>query len=361
MNKHIQRWAIFTISILLLLSNPIHSYSNTVLDEANKVLQKSLTVYELDQEIARLNTQQMEISKQMENTSVELAAKTEQVQQTRQHSDKVVRAYYMGDRGSFWMLLFSAKSFSDALVIFDYLSMIVQHDQKLLAKYKSAYQELSQVQTLLEKSRTELSRVKNDLITQRDKAVTLQNEIDAQLLASSNAEALKRQMEQLTRSWQDQGVPLFQRYLQSISDVVQLLPEWIGSVGSSKAFTGSLLSPVFQMTDTELNTFFRSKNPIFSNISFEFADGQLLAQGRDGDHKMSMKGHYTIVNIPTHKLQFQIDELAFNGFVLPETTNRSLEKQFDLGFLPETFGPLQATEISLEAGKLKMKLKYKLR
>lgn len=361
MSKNIQRWGIFTISIVLLISNPIYSFSNTVLDEANKVLQKSLTVYELDQELARLSTQQIKISKQMEDTGIELAAKTEQVKQTRQHSDKVVRAYYMGDRGSLWMLLFSAKSFSDALVIFDYLSMIVQHDQKLLAEYKAAYHELNQVQALLEDSRTELSRVKNDLIKQRDKALALQNEIDAELLASSNAEALKLQIEQLTKSWQEQGVPLFQRYLKAIADAVQLLPEWVGSVGSSKAFTGSLLSPVFQMTDAELNTFFRSKNQMFSNISFVFADGQLLAQGRDGDHKVSMKGHYTIVNVPTNKLQFHIDELVFNGFVLPETTNHSLEKQFDLGFTPETFGPLQATEVTLEAGKLKMKLKYKLR
>ena len=361
MSKYIQRWGIFTISILLLLSNPIHSFSNTVLDEAKKVLQKSLTVYELDQEIARLNTQQIKIGKQIEDTVVELAAKTEQLQLTRQHSDKVVRAYYMGDRGSLWMLLFSAKSFSDAIVIFDYLSMIVQHDQKLLAEYKAAYQELKQAQTRLEESRTELSLVKTDLTKQRDKAVALQKEIDAELLASSNAEALKLQMDQLTKTWQEQGVPLFQSYLKAIADAVQLLPEWIGSVGSSKAFTGSILSPVFQLTDTELNTFFRSKNPMFSNISFVFADGKLLAQGRDGEHNVSMKGHYTIENVPINKLQFHIDELVFNGFVLPETTNRSLEKQFDLGFTPETLGPLQATDVSLEAGKLKMKLRYKFR
>jgi hypothetical protein len=58
---------------------------------------------------------------------------------------------------------------------------------------------------------------------------------------------------------------------------------------------------------------------------------------------------------------FHVDELIFNGLALPDTTRRSLEEEFDLGFYPQKMVSfLKTKSVQIEDGKLIVKLSISL-
>lgn len=75
-------------------------------EEVKLLLQKGLTVYEIDQELARIQLEEAHIMKQRTTSELELQQQTARSEETKRHAAKVLRAYYMGDRDSLWMLLF---------------------------------------------------------------------------------------------------------------------------------------------------------------------------------------------------------------------------------------------------------------
>ncbi|MNC37901.1 hypothetical protein D3C75_864860 [compost metagenome] len=198
-------------------------------------------------------------------------------------------------------------------------------------------------------------------MAQREKAVTIAQEIEAVIATSPDGAALRQELDRFTVEWKEKGVPMFRKYLASISEAMQSLPELLTGKNAGTYIkdidfkTGSM---VFEISDTGLTDFFRSKNPLFNNISFKFENDKLYASGREDGVDVSIQGHYTIENKDVNKLQFHVDELTYSSFVLPETSNRSLEEEFDLGFTPGLFlKGISVTEVSMKTGILRLKIK----
>lgn len=360
--KRIKPGVIIALILALLAAGGTRSFADPSLEETKQLLQKSLTLYEIDQEIARLTGQEEALGRAIAAAQENIEQCKADVERTRQHAAKVVRAYYMGERQHLWLLLFSARSFSDALAVYDYLSMILRNDHRSLTAYADSYKSLQEARTKLETQRAELVQVKQQFLEQREKVAALQREIDEQLRQSAEQMALAKQMEEFTASWRDKGIPLFRKYFAALAETMQSFPEIVSGPDAGKYIKAmDLQNLVFEISDADLIAFFRSKNKLFENLTFRIADGQFIAAGREEDVDVSIHGSYMIVNEPKNKIVFSVNQLTFNGFVLPETSNRALEQEFDLGFTPALIvQQLEATDIKAQDGKLTLtfKLKY---
>lgn len=345
----------------LSLGGVLPGSAEPTLEETRALLQKGLNLAELDQEIARLSAQDTKLAGQIAETELSITSNQEKVKQTREHAGKVLRAYYMGERVNIWMLVLSARSMSDAISIYEYFNLLVQNDHRSLDAYADSYTSLVASRELLQKERQELAEVKASFVAQREKALTIAQEIEAVIAASPDGETLRLELDRFTVEWKEKGVPMFRKYLASISEAMQSLPELLIGKNASTYIkdidfkTGSM---VFEIFDSDLTAFFRSKNPLFNNIGFRFENDELFASGREDGVDVAIKGHYTIENKNVNKLQFHVDQLTYSGFVLPETSNRSLEEEFDLGFTPSLFlKGISVTEVSMKNGILRLRIK----
>lgn len=336
-------------------------------EEVKLLLQKGLTVYEIDQELARIQLEEAHIMKQRTTTELELQQQTARSEATKRHAAKVLRAYYMGDRDSLWMLLFSISSFKDAITTFDYLQMIVRNDHEALRMYSDNKRQLSELQKALVSSQTTLQQTKERYITQREQMVKLQQQLDEDLSKQKDAALILQQMAQLTLSWKEKGIPLFKMYFQALAAALKQLPEIISEDGNgiTKHLIINGFQYTFQITDDELNQFLRTKNPMFQNMTFRFTDTELVTSGTQDGIAVSIKGKYELSTKEEGKgkafIRFNMTQLQFNGFDLPRSTVEAMEQEFDLGIYPQNLAPfLSVTGLKLEAGKLSIILKMSL-
>jgi hypothetical protein len=360
MIKLLRNLLIIYLCIFLYAFSSVRVFADPALDETKELLKKSLTIVQLDQEIARLSAQDLQVTAQIDTTKVNLVKQDLQVSDTREHAGKVLRAYYMGERESIWTLLFSAKSFADAIALYDYLSMIIANDHMLLNSYAQSYNELKNLQNQLIQTQGQLREVKSAFIAQRDRNIALQKEVDARLklIPKEQAKVILSKIDELKATFKDKVVPLFKKYFAGISQVMPVFVNHALKEDRDKYFKGT----TFQVNDQDFTAFFRSQNKLFENLTFEFRDGKYSVVGIDGDIKASIKGHYTVEENPNH-LQFHVDELGYNDNILDETTRRYMEEEFDLSLSVEnhTQGLLQAEEVTTENGFLTLKLKISLK
>ncbi|SFL32112.1 hypothetical protein SAMN03159341_10572 [Paenibacillus sp. 1_12] len=336
-------------------------------EEVKLLLQKGLTVYEIDQELARIQLEEASITKQKTATEQELQLQLIRSEETKRHAAKVLRAYYMGDRDSLWMLLFTISSFKDAITTLDYLQMIVRNDHEALKMYSESKRQLTELQQTLVSSQTTLQQTKQRYITQREQMIKLQKQLDEDLSKQKDAALIIQQMAQLTLSWKEKGIPLFKTYFQALATALKQLPEIISE--DSKGITKHLIingfQYTFQITDDELNQFLRTKNPLFQNMTFRFTDTELITAGTQDGIDISIKGKYELATKEEGKgkayIRFNMTQLQFNGFDLPISTVEAMEQEFDLGIYPQNLAPfLSVTGLKLEAGKLSIMLKMSL-
>lgn len=358
MRKNSGYTTIVYLLILVFLYHPISIYAEPSLEETHKLLQKSLTIFEIDQELSRLTAQEDDIAKQISLTEQNIEQKNQLVQETRQHAGKVLRSYYMGERYSIWIMILSAKSFSQALTIFEYFNRIIDNDHRLLHNYLLSSQELQNLQQQLNHTQTLLKKLKAQFVEQRKMLVDLQKEVDEQLAKHPEAEKLTQQINTFTANWEKQGIPLFRTYFKALNEATLQLPELFANKDN---LIVQGFNYTFQITDKQLNQFLRSKNPIFINFSFSFMDDQVVARGKKDDVDVSIKGHYIVEEQPVNAIRFVIDELIYNAFTLPSTTANSLEKEFELVLYPQNFASFfYATGVQIEKEKLAVLMKVNL-
>lgn len=354
-----RRLAILTCSSMLWLSSvlPLKAEAD---DQTKLLLQKGLTIYEIDQELGRLTEQENKLGVQINATQNEISKQDEKVAETRVHAGKVLRSYYMGERDNLWMLIFAAKNFSDALTVFEYLTMILSNDHRNLDKYVQAKQQLKSLQDKQQKEQTTLKQTKDAYLALRTRVLALQKELDAQLAVSTQGKQIADQITQLTKDWQTKGVPAFRLYFSALSEAMGKITEMLS--GGSKTTTLSIsgLNYVFEMSDQDLNEFLRKKNPLFQNLTFQFRDGYIKADGKHENLDLSIKGHYELAEAEGKTiLKFRVDQLVFNGFTLPETTNAALEQEVKMGIEPQKFlSFLVPTGVKAEDGKMKIMMKF---
>ncbi|MFS1513489.1 coiled-coil domain-containing protein [Chengkuizengella sp. SCS-71B] len=323
------------------------------LEKTKKLLEKGLTIFEIDQELERLGIKEEEIEQAISVTETNIVTQNKMVERSREKSGEVLKKYYTKERDDLIHLLFSSESISEVLSILEFMQAIVSRDQKILSDFQNDLDKLQALYLELLDTQTELSNIKKALIFEKERLITLQNELDNEIEQLEDGESILEQIEQLTMAWEHEGLPIFKTYFQALANAMQNLPDILTDNKQHLQLEG--LQFVFQITDDELNEFLRKQDPLFEPFQFEFKKDEIVAYGTNKEINIKLSGMYQIVVEPENIIQFQVNELKYNDFLLPDTTIRALEEEFDLAFYPKKIAPfVEAKEIDLSEGNLKI-------
>lgn len=343
------------IGSILWLTLTTGTRAELTIEETRKLLQESLTISEIDREISRLSQEEQKISEQIIETEKSIVNQQQLVDKSRIHAGKVLRSFYMGERDGLWLLMLNSKSFADALIVYQYLHAIVENDQRALQKHRKAFQELKDLNLSLALTQSELRVLKAQFIAQRIRVVQLQEQLDSKLAVLDNKEEVLAQIDELSKAWRKDGLPLFQQFLQAMSEALLDLPEYITDNEDSLEQQGTKF--IFHIKEEELNAFLRSKNPIFEQFVYTITSEYISIKGNKDQINIMINGHYTIENEPENALRFTLDELIYNEFTLPDTTRNDMQKQFSMTFYPKRFsGALEASNVTQKPGELLIEL-----
>ncbi|ANE47349.1 hypothetical protein SY83_14935 [Paenibacillus swuensis] len=324
-----------------------------------QLLEKSLTLVELDREISR-------ISKLRESTEEELRLIHKEVKEHEaglqaQHSkmSALLNSMYQGERLQLWSLLLSTRSWKDALSLLDTVQLLMEGDRILLDQYTADARNLSAKKEMVMSRQALLKQSEENLQAQREHWTSLQQEVNEALTESGDAAALKQLIDDMSRYWLTSGQELFQSYFKAMAQAMKDFPELLKQSNQELSLDG--LQYTVMVTDDDLNSFLRQKNPLFQDIRFTFVKDQVIAEGTKDDMKVKIAGYYTVQQKPKNVIKFHLNELEFNGLQLPETTSRAFEERFDLGFYPQKImAVFKAERIIIEDDKLIVSLKMGL-
>ena len=361
MGKRIAALVASCLASLLLFSFGPLAQAELSIDEIRQLLQESLTVTEIDREVERIADEEVMVEGRIRNTEEQIIVQTEHVAKAREHAGQVLRSYYMGDRDSLWLLLFTADSFADALSVYQYLSFIAESDMRTMNRYMAANDELRELQLQLRQRQDELRVLKTDYLTQRERLIALQQELDRKLAEVENKEALLAEIEKLNEAWKNKGLPLFRQFLDAMSGAMVHLPDYLDD--NPDALQQQRRTFLFTIRETELNTFLRKQNPLFERFTYTITDKHIMITGKQDDQRISVKGHYRIEEEPEQALRFILDEMTYNDFVLPDTTRNDMQKQFAMTFYPknnELTSLLSITSVVMKQGEFIVELTLEL-
>ncbi|MEK3824533.1 hypothetical protein MHI38_07565 [Paenibacillus sp. FSL K6-1558] len=347
--------AILFIIILFVQSASSYVYGETSPEDTQAILQKTLSIVEIDHEIKRISEQQTQLAKQHETLSAQLLQQEKEIHIQQERAGAVVRSYYTGERDSLLMTVLGARSFKDLFVLYDYYQIIIGKDQAVLDKYQTRYNELQHTSDRIRQTSMELTQMKTNLENQRTRVALLQKEVDKQITASGDAAAIQKLMNELTLYWENVGIYEVKRYFKALASAMQNLPDFVQKQNGAISTTGTTYT--IRIAQDELNTFLRSQNEIFNDFAFTFDSNKITASGKRDQLQLSIEGHYTVENEPQNSIRFHVDKLVFNQLELPDTTRNMLEKEFDLGFYPQKIlSFVKATDVSTDEGVLEVKL-----
>ncbi|MFF2482866.1 coiled-coil domain-containing protein [Paenibacillus sp. NPDC058071] len=348
------------VCLLVSVAPPVTAEPTPSEDERMAdLLEKSLSLVEIDKEIERIGRQKTAIESDLEQIGKRLQQQENQIEQKREEAGKVLRAYYMGERDMLLRALLQFRSLADFLAILDYIDIIFSHDKAILNDYKAGYALIRKQQDELEAKRSALEETEGKLRTQRERVLALEKQIDGELAGRSDAERLRLMMKELTDYWETAGLREVELYFSALSKAMGALPKWVQDNKEMLEIDG--FNYTLHIPEDSLNQFLREQDPRFESFAFVFKDGKVTAQGTRDGMELSISGHYTVEDKPQNGLIFHVDDLRFNGFALPDTTRRDLENRFDLGFYPGLIiSFLKAKEVTIEDGELTVLLKISL-
>ncbi|RXZ77305.1 hypothetical protein EBB07_33155 [Paenibacillaceae bacterium] len=328
-------------------------------EETRKLLEKSLSVIEIDKEIERVSREKDELAQQIGQLELDIENKESAVADHQEAAGRVLRAYYMGERDSLLTALLSADNLNSLLSMLDYFGLIFSHDRDVLNKYKTEYQQLTSSRNSVVQQRQRLDQVGNNLIAQRARLVALQQDIDSNMSKRNDSERMQLLIDEMSNFWENVGLYEVRHYFGALADAMQQLPGWLKNNPSLAQFKG--LEYNITIPEEALNEFLREQNELFNNFSFVFGDGEVAVQGKRDGLEIAITGRYVLENDPVNAIRFHVGELVFNGLTLPDTTKKALEEEFDLGFYPKNLiSFIQAKSVNIADGKLTVKLKLEL-
>jgi hypothetical protein len=265
----------------------------------------------------------------------------------------------MGERVPVWTLVLSARTWKDALYVFDQMQVITKRDHDILERYMGVYREKSEVNAKLALSQSELKATRLSYEDQRKQLLALQEEVTRKLAALPNKDAVAAQMSALNKSWESEGRPLFKQYFAELSRAMQKLPELISATPNALTIKG--FTYTFQIRDSELNAFIHAQSPALKHLNFTFEDGSIIANGQQGNLTLKIRGVYELELKPKNAIRFHIRDITYNGVILPASTTQSFQQEHDLNFYPNKIAAfLQASELSVKDRTLKVTLKLGL-
>lgn len=337
---------------------PFSWEDSTQTDELRNILQQSLSIQELDQEIDRINERANAAAEQQITLQEQLQIEQGRLSAQQDHAGRVLRSYYMGERDLLLQAVFLSSSFSDMFRLMDYYFFLMEHDQQTLLAYRDRVRNIQQLREEQQQLVTDLNAVKENLLAQRNRLLEMESELSSSVAASSDPEAMQLLIQEFTSYWQSVGMFEVKHYFRAIAQAMQQLPNFVKE-------NGNLVSNGLQYTltiqDHELNQFLREQDDMFNDFSFIFNDGMISAVGQREGIQVVIEGRYTLEYEPEHALRFHIDTLRFNGLTLSEETRDEMTKQFDLSFYPQQLVKfIEAKEVKLEDHLLTVKLQIKL-
>ncbi|UVI32177.1 coiled-coil domain-containing protein [Paenibacillus spongiae] len=328
-------------------------------EEVRRILEKSLSVVELDKEINQIAEQRKAAGDQLERSQAELERQEQAMNSQREDAGSVLRAYYMGDRDILMTALLSSNSLGDLLTMLDYFELIFANDQRLLNTYVTQYRKVKKTVARLDEEAAQLTQIETRLKAQRERLLALQQDVDNQVSGRSDEERLRLMIQEMTDFWSNVGFYEVKRYFKALATAMKNMPDWVQNNKDMLTIDG--LNYTLTIPETKLNEFLREQNEMFNNFEFSFEDNAVSVSGKREGLEVTITGHYTIEDKPNNGILFHVDELNFNGLALPDTTRQALEEEFDLGFYPQKIVSfLKAKSVSVEEGRLIVKLSVSL-
>jgi hypothetical protein len=348
------------VSALIILRLPVLAEERPNSEEdIHSLLEKSLSVIEIDKEIARIAVEKEALLETMSDTERQLAEQELIIDSKRDQAGDVLKAYYMGERDMLYLSLLTTDSWTDFFSILDYIDLILSQDKHTLNTYIGQYRDLQNQYTQLEDKQTELVALEDKLKLQRDRVIALEAQLEGELAGRSDSERIRLLMEQLTSFWEEKGLTEVRAYFKALSQAMGELPEWLQDNKDLMEIKG--FQYTIRVPEEKLNEFLREQDERFNDFSFEFEEDTITASGKRDDIEISVSGHYSLVEEPKNGIMFHVDELLFNGFALPDTTRAALEEEFDLGFYPGLLTSfLKANSVEVKDGELIIKLSVSL-
>jgi hypothetical protein len=352
--------AVLMASIMLLFLSragaTLPVFAEPVPEETRKLLEKSLSVVEIDREIERISGLKGETQTSIEQNEKQLAQQEIVIAVQREKAGRVLRSYYMGYK-DFWLYsILSTNSLSDLIRVWDIMDMIVQSDHQTMDRYKDDYTMLKKGYDQLKHNKNELAAVEQQLNAQKERIIALQKELDKAVAASGDEQMLLRLMDELQVYWKNVGLYEVKQHFRALAEAMKNLPNYIKETPGIIQTSG--LKVQITLTDDQLNEFLRRENSRFDDFSFTFNKDLVTMVGNNSDIQVKIQGRYTIEEEPENAIRFHVDELIFNGLNLPDTTRADLEREFDLGFYPQKLIKyVKAQSVVLEDGKLIVQLK----
>lgn len=356
LSLHICWISLFFIALLLL-----PGYSSAAEMGSSEVLQKGLTIYEIDRELERLAQQDHQLEQEIADTDKKMEQKQKDIQGTRERAKKVVKAYYMGGHTSLWQAVLEADSFQNAFTRYSYIRQIFNRHDKILSDYANDFSDLAKTSKNQQKAKLKLEDTRQRYLAQKKELLAKQQELDLLLKNSGMQEKWEEQIVQLNKKWETEGLPLFRTYFKELAKTMKDLPELV-TQDRSKHLKLNGFSTQFELTDSDLNEFLRSKNSLFAHLTFRFKENQVIAEGQDQGIQMLIKGSYKLEEDSDEQvIAFHLEDLVFNGYSLPLSTRRTLEEDFDLGFYPKLMiSFIKVSDVKVSDGKLNLNFKFSL-
>jgi hypothetical protein len=351
--------ALLSIAFLILLSRvsvPLPVHAEPLSEETRKLLEKSLSVVEIDREIGRISVLSKETQVKIADSQQELSRQELEIAVHREKAGRVLRSYYMGRQDLVLSAFLNAHSLGEFLRTWEAVQIVLQSDSDALNRFTKAYKSLREGYQRLRQDQSELTQVENNLRAQRERLLSLQAEVNRALASSGDEARLRQLMTEMEAYWKNIGLYEVRRHFRALSEAMQALPDWIRDHPETLERNG--LKATVTITDTQLNEFLRSRSDDFKHFAIRFESGRMMLTGNTGDLSVIIGGRYTIQEEPENAIRFHVDSLTFNGLNLPDTTRADLEREFDLGFYPQMLIPfLKAQSVTLDPGKLIVQLK----
>lgn len=304
------------------------------------LLEEGLSIYEMERELQRIQEKLEQLNSSMNEKNKQIEQLQSEIEFHHEQAGEVLRQYYMGERLDFISILLDTRSISQFITVFSSIQFLLEHDRKQLVQYQESLAEQKKLLTSLTTEQQQWTQLKNDYITEMEQMKKAQESLKRELEKIPEAEEVSAEIDRLTEQWQQNGLPWFHTYFQTLTESINHLPEWVLENSHSLSFERDHIS--VHLTDDDFNEFLHEQNDILDGVLFQFNEDNIVVEGEKNNLKLKMTGRYIHEYNEEHgnRLTFIIDQLYFNDYTLPDTTKEELMEKFDLNFYPDQLSSL---------------------
>ncbi|WP_339278615.1 hypothetical protein NYE40_14950 [Paenibacillus sp. FSL W8-1187] len=342
-----------------LASAPAASSGGGSADAQRQLLEMSLRIVEIDQELGRIQTNRLQLQQRIDDSSGQLQRQEAQLQERKRQAGESLASYYMGKQEKLLGALLHVRSLGDLLRTLDLIELVVSGDRVKIADYRERSERLRADLARLSRERSELAALERQLTERRSQMDGLRQQLEREIAASDDPEATRSRIGSVQQLWESEGREKLRSYFKALAKAMNRLPDWLKEHPEHlKLDAGGY---TLTMPDETLNRFLQEQDPALASFRFAFEDGRVVASGSEGQLELEAIGRYELVEKPKNGIRFRIDGLRFNGLDLPQSTIDELEQSFNLGFYPSKFiSFVRVDSVQIQEHELLLRFKFSL-